>query len=477
MARLRLYTEVLPSDFKVAQAFSALADHPQTVFLDSSDASTARGRYSILATDPLSSLEPPGSWNALKTLWKPCPVVSEYPWPFRGGWIGYLAYEAYQYFIPKVPKRKTSYPVFYFPFYDTFIMTDHQTGKSYLASLGLDGLKGSSDKGRAEQKMAHLYERIRYMQQDKEIGATKLFPTITKQQYCDKVQKIKELIAAGDCYQVNYAQCFEGKTTASPASLYRRLRCFNPATHAAFLNCGSFQILSSSPESFLEIAGNQITTQPIKGTRPRNIDDKIDKRFRKELWSSKKDRAELLMITDLERNDLGRVCLPGSVTTKELTGLLQLPHLYHLYSVISGRLEPDKTVGDVLNACFPGGSITGAPKIRAMQIIRELEDHPREIYTGSIGSISIDGSVQMNIAIRTMTHEAGEIKIYAGGGIVTDSDPEQEYEECLVKLKGMQAALHATGPVTAKTFRQGLPHKGAARRKASPRHPSQIIAK
>lgn len=445
MRRLQLSIHKLPDNFVIEQAFLAIANRPSTIFLDSAMRG-ASGRYSLLVTDPLSEWIAPFKWEKLREVWQATPVESDCNWPFRGGWIGYIGYETYAHLTNKVPPRASHYPPFHFALYDTFLLADRQTHQSYLASLGLAGPKGDSDQGRAEQKMADLYEQIRRHPSNAHNGSLNpvskpIRPLVDRQQYRQHIRIIQDFIAAGDCYQVNYTQCFSGTTTDSPVTLYQRLRAINPAPYAAFLNYGSFQILSSSPESFLEISGDLIRTRPIKGTRPRGADTQSDQRYRNELHASEKDRAELLMITDLERNDLGRVCRAGSVATRELAGLLTLPHLYHLYSLVEGRLLHGMGAWDVLAACFPGGSITGAPKIRAMQIIHELESHPREVYTGAIGFISLHGDMQMNVAIRTMIYDSGEVKIYTGGGIVADSDPDAEYEECLVKMRGMQEAL------------------------------------
>lgn len=451
MRQLKLYTQALPADFSIEQAAAKIADRPFTIFLDSSDAQTAGGRYSFLATDPLKILDDSYDWQAIKTLLQPIPVDTHEDWPFRGGWMGYLPYEAYQYTTPKVPLRETIYPLMGLAFYDTFIVTNHEEKQSFLASLGLVDWDSHSNERKAQEKIDALHELIQptqTMRDDYRVGSRShdtihLSSLTTREQYYRDINRIQELIAAGDCYQVNYSQRFEGKTELSPYALYQNLRRVSPAPYAAFLKHGDFCVLSSSPESFLEIRGNRVRTRPIKGTRPRGTDEEEDQQLCEELRQSEKDRAELLMITDLERNDLGRVCVAGSVETQEQAGLLKLPQVHHLYSSVEGKLLPKKSAWDVLNACFPGGSITGAPKIRAMQIIRELEPHPREVYTGAIGFISVDGSLRMNVAIRTMIYRQGHVKIYTGGGIVADSDPEAEYEECLVKMSGMQEALQA----------------------------------
>lgn len=272
-------------------------------------------------------------------------------------------------------------------------------------------------------------------------GDTRLSSNFTKSQYLQAIKKVKDYIAAGDCYQVNLSQRFEASCEIGSWEIYKRLRQTSPAPYAAYLNFGKTQILSSSPESFLKFERRQVTTRPIKGTRPRGASEKEDERLKKELLGSEKDRAELLMITDLERNDLGRVCRPGTIHVPKLARLESYAQVHHLVSTIRGELAPGKTAIDCLEAAFPGGSITGTPKIRAMQIIRELENVPRRFYTGAIGYLDTDGQGEFNVAIRTATIQAGRVQFHTGGGIVADSDPETEYGETLTKAKGIMEAL------------------------------------
>jgi para-aminobenzoate synthetase component 1 len=264
---------------------------------------------------------------------------------------------------------------------------------------------------------------------------------LTREEYERAVGRILDYIAAGDVYQINFSQRFRARTAAEPAWLYHALRTANPAPFAAYLDCGTGQILSSSPERFLQIRGRRIQTRPIKGTRPRTGNEQADQKAARELMMSAKDQAELLMITDLERNDLGRVCEFGSVHVPELVTLESYATVLHLVSTVEGRLAGGVTAVDAIRACFPGGSITGAPKIRAMEIIDELEPSARGVYTGAIGYLGFNGVADFNIAIRTMLHRDGVVHFHAGGGIVADSEPALEYEETLHKARGMRQAL------------------------------------
>jgi len=267
---------------------------------------------------------------------------------------------------------------------------------------------------------------------------------MTYDQYIQKVERAKAYIAAGDIFEVNLSQRFVAQVDAPPEDIYRRLRAASPSSHAAFLPWPNLAVMSSSPELFLQLTDGHVVTRPIKGTRPRGHDDASDLINRRALESSEKDHAELTMIIDLLRNDLGRVCAYGSVLVREAVTIESLPHVFHQVATVEGMLQSQFTWLDLLRASFPGGSITGAPKIRAMQIINELEQSPRGVYCGAIGLIGLDGNLSLNIAIRTMVQQGNTVRFDAGGAIVADSDPHQEYEEIMAKVKGMMQALNCT---------------------------------
>ncbi|MBI5685839.1 MAG: aminodeoxychorismate synthase component I [Verrucomicrobia bacterium] len=282
-------------------------------------------------------------------------------------------------------------------------------------------------------------------------GAPALESNLTREEYEHAIRRILDYIAAGDVYQINFSQRFRARTVAGPEMLYHALRTANPAPFAAYLDCGVGQVLSSSPERFLQIRGRSIQTRPIKGTRPRTGNEQADQKAARELMMSAKDQAELLMITDLERNDLGRVCEFGSVHVPELVTLESYATVLHLVSTVEGRLADGVTAVDAIRACFPGGSITGAPKIRAMEIIDELEPSARGVYTGAIGYLGFNGVADFNIAIRTMVYQDGAVHFHAGGGIVADSEPALEYEETLHKARGMVQALARAEAMAAES--------------------------
>ncbi|MBV6498620.1 MAG: Isochorismate synthase MenF [Prosthecobacter sp.] len=268
-------------------------------------------------------------------------------------------------------------------------------------------------------------------------------PLVTREEYAAAVRRAQEYIAAGDIYQVNLSHPWfaDWPEQARALELYQRLRKVSPAPHAAFVELGDSTVLSASPELFLKMDGPVITTRPIKGTRPRFPGDpERDAASARELPLCEKERAELLMITDLERNDLGQVCEFGSVQTPDLWRVEGFAQVYHLVSTVTGRLKPGISHAAAFRACFPGGSISGAPKRRALEVIAELEGHPRGLYTGAIGFFGFDGSSQWNIAIRTAVKQGRQISFHAGSGIVADSIPEREWEETLHKASGLLTA-------------------------------------
>jgi para-aminobenzoate synthetase component 1 len=266
--------------------------------------------------------------------------------------------------------------------------------------------------------------------------------SFTRESYLKAVERVREYIFAGDIFQANLSQRFEAPLSEPAWSLYRRLRERNPAPFAAFLDFPGVAVLSASPERFLRVdAGGSVETRPIKGTRPRGVGPEHDAALGQALAESPKDRAENLMIVDLMRNDLSRVCAPGSVRVAELFALEQYATVHHLVSTVVGQLAPGADALDLLRAAFPGGSITGAPKLRAMEIIAELEPSRRGVYCGSIGYWSVTGELDTSIAIRTAVARNGRVYFNAGGGVVADSDPADEYQETLDKARGLIDAL------------------------------------
>jgi len=276
-----------------------------------------------------------------------------------------------------------------------------------------------------------------------DVSLGRLQSNFTPAQYRRAVRRAIDYIEAGDIFQVNLSQRFEGRLTVAPFELYRRLRAVNPASFAAYLAGRGWAVVSSSPERFLRLRDGHVETCPIKGTRPRASEPEADARLRQELLASAKDNAELTMIVDLERNDLGRVCDYGSVRVSEPRVLERHPTVHHLVATVEGQLAPGRDLIDLLRASFPGGSITGAPKVRAMEIIDELEPTARSLYTGALGYIGYDGCMDLSIVIRTFLVAGERFYFQVGGGIVADSQPEAEYQETLDKGRALVAAVSA----------------------------------
>ncbi len=267
----------------------------------------------------------------------------------------------------------------------------------------------------------------------------------TRDEYLLAVERVRQYILAGDIFQANLSQRFEAPWPDHPFDFYRRLNAVNPAPFAAYFQGDGFAVASASPERFLSVdVAGKVETRPIKGTRRRGETPAEDRRLAEELLASEKDRAENVMIVDLLRNDLSKVCQPGSVEVPALCALQSHPTVHHLESIVTGRLEEGRTAADLLRAAFPGGSITGAPKVRAMEILAELEPVARGVYCGAIGWLSVTGAMDTSIAIRTVTLQDGQACFHAGGGIVADSDPALEYQETLDKAGGIRRAFAAS---------------------------------
>jgi para-aminobenzoate synthetase component 1 len=353
--------------------------------------------------------------------------------------------------IEKIPARVTDdldIPDAVLCFYGSLIIADHQKKELYAAASGLPRTEKALQEKKALQDLEVLIgfaDADRFFNEQDGMSRDNEFCSIdsnfTRNDYTAGVNRVKAYIGSGDVYQVNLSQRFICDLKRSPFDVYESLSTVSPAPYSCFFNCDDFHILSSSPEAFLKMNKSSVETRPIKGTRPRGKAEADDLKMKEELLQSIKDRAELLMITDLERNDLGRVCKYGSIHPKTLFELETFSNVFHLVSTIRGELKDDHSHVDCLRACFPGGSITGAPKIRAMEIIEELESCRRKIYTGSIGYFGFNKKSDFNIAIRTILHKKGRYYFSVGGGIVADSDPEMEYEETLHKAKGMMEAL------------------------------------
>jgi para-aminobenzoate synthetase component I len=428
-----------PDPFGTCVRFSGL---PYLLFLDSS-AHGALGRYSFLAADPLTVAHTPEAARDMLRAHCAQPLAG-LP-PFQGGIAGYIGYdggaELERVARPRTDRLTPHIPDVALAHYDWVIAWDHRDEKAWLI------VGGTGVNTPAPTRVAWVQERLHgpaaAIRDQPAPTAALPRSSFTRDEYERAVSRIREYIAAGDVYQVNLAQRFHAPFAGSPLALYRRLRARNPAPFGAYLEFADAQIASISPERFLRLDATTRTAQarPIKGTRPRGTTPAQDSALAHELSASEKDRAENVMIVDLLRNDLGKVCRPGSVRAPTLFALESHPTVHHLVSTVTGELADGADAFDLLRAAFPGGSVTGAPKIRAMQIIAELERAPRGVYCGAIGYVSATGAMDFNIPIRTIVLQGGTATFHAGAGIVWDSEPAAEYQETLAKARTMIEAL------------------------------------
>jgi para-aminobenzoate synthetase component 1 len=419
-----------------AELFPAFAARPGCAFLDTALPSAA-ARHSILACEP--SLVLRGGPEILPRLRAELAARAVAPipgLPFVGGAIGYLGYE-YGASLDRVPSSAPDdlgLPDLAFAFYDVALVHDHAANVTTLVAPDADALSSLREFVTSPLPAPGSPPPAPYT-----VGP--LTPDLSPAAYADAIARIRAYIAAGDTYQVNFTHRFTAPFSGSAAALHARLRALSPAPHAAYLDFGDFQLVSSTPERLLRVSGRALETRPIKGTVARLADPAADAAQRAALLASAKDHAELLMILDLARNDLGRVASPGTVHVAARHDLETYATVHHLVATVRAELAPGLDRFDALRALHPGGSITGAPKIRAMQIIAELEPARRHAYTGALGYLGYDGDADLAIAIRTITCARGRASYHVGGGITWDSDPAAEYEETLHKGRAMHAAL------------------------------------
>jgi para-aminobenzoate synthetase component 1 len=445
------------------EAYAALAHLPFPALLESARVDGRLGRFSYLAADPFHLLTSKDGritcdgrtftgdpFAALQRLVRayPLEVRPDLP-PFQGGAIGYLGYDLCHH-LERLPYPGTddmAFPDLALGFYDVVVAFDHASHRTFLLSSGhpetTPHARMARQRARLEQ-FQRLLEGASALPDDPPRPAeVPVLSNFTRPAYEAAVARVVEYILAGDIFQANISQRFRAELPegVDALSLYRRLHRRNPAPFAALFDYGDLAIVSASPERFLSLHGGLVETRPIKGTRPRGTTPEEDARLATELLASEKDRAENVMIVDLLRNDLSRVCRDHSVLTPEICVLESYATVHHLVSTVTGRLQPDVDSVDLLRATFPGGSITGAPKFRAMEIIAELEPTRRGPYCGAIGWLGFDGSMDTSITIRTYCLKGRTVTFHAGGGVTADSDPAAEYEETLAKARALVAAL------------------------------------
>jgi len=448
-----LLTYSLDYEANSQRLMSRLAELDRPVFLDSGPVRGEARRFDILAAEPRAWLQVAAGkcscsdadidinqldiFNKIRLLRDKHLSKSDHPlptnpaYPFQGGLLGYLGYPQLQ------GRAQFKFEDVYVGVYPWAVIVDHASARTTLVlqpscnetlALRLVGLLSTNNSHSANT--------------DAQFRLTSNFQRqLTRTEYDNAFIAIKGFIRAGDCYQVNLTQRVTATFDGDPCAAYLRLRAASPAPFSAFIAWPEGAILSVSPERFVKLTGRQVLTQPIKGTRRRDSDPIVDADLARELQSSEKDQAENLMIVDLLRNDLGRVCKTGSIKANQLFTLHSFSNVHHLISSIEAQLASNRDGLDLLEACFPGGSITGAPKLRAMEIIQELEQSPRRVYCGAAFYLSADGNMDSSITIRTLLWEAGALHCWAGGGIVDDSESDAEYAECFDKINSIISSL------------------------------------
>ncbi len=446
--------EELPYRSDSTALFEGLADRPWAVFLDSGRPFIQQGRYDILAADPETVLVTYGGVTEIRNRQgtersqeDPFALAARFlepasvgELPFAGGAMGYFAYDLARRLetLPAIAHNAEDIPDMALGLYDWAVVNDHLRRRTYLVGQGRDPLTR-----KRWGKLTRFFTDPPQRDPPKPFRVIgEVLSNLDPGGYAERFQRAQRYIHQGDCYQVNLAQRFAAPATGDAWTAYRALRHLSPTPFAAYLHIPGVQVLSASPERFLQLANERVETRPIKGTRPRSSDPKRDKHLAAELAASPKDHAENVMIVDLLRNDLSKTC--SEIRVPELFAVESYATVHHLVSTVTGRLRPGCTAPDVLRGCFPGGSITGAPKVRAMEIIEELEPYRRGIYCGAIGYIGYNGTMDTNIAIRTLVYSGGSLRFWAGGGIVADSERQAEYQETFDKAKAMLSLIRAS---------------------------------
>ncbi len=439
--------QAVPYHRDTARLFEAINDGPWAVFLDSGRPGSTGGRFDILAAQPMTTLVTRGTSTRITTkelsresaedpfrLLRDalCPITALDPTlPFNGGAIGYFGYDLAWRLerLPVITADDIGMPDMAVGIYDWALVVDHQEQQSWLVGQGRDPA--------THTRWPELIDTFSSPPEPRSgrrfILRGAVSSNLTEEQYRDAFSRIKRYIHDGDCYQVNFAQRFTAPVSGDPWTAYKALRSENPVPYGAYLHLAEGEVLSCSPERFLRVKEGLVETKPIKGTRPRGKGMDEDRRLLEELRLSAKDRAENLMIVDLLRNDLGKSCETGSIEVPRLFEVESFATVHHLVSTVTGRLAEGKDAVSLLRGCFPGGSITGTPKLRAMEIIEELEPSRRGVYCGAIGYMGFNGAMDTNIAIRTLVHRNDTLFFSAGGGIVADSEMESEYQETFDK--------------------------------------------
>ena len=449
--RVAVFKEFLADRETPVAALSRLGDDEEAFLLESVAGGETRGRYSYLGIEPSGRVEGDDALERLRELFaaKRYAPAPELP-PLQGGAVGYVSYDAVSVFEPSVGlRREEGTPSMSFLLCDTMLVFDNvrDTVTVVVVTDVGGGVPASDAYAAAREKIDGVYERllsaesigrlVSRMRPRPRASVEEFKSEMTRDEFAAIVAKCKEAIRAGEVIQIVPSQKFTARTDITPLALYRALRTVNPSPYNFFMRIGAKTLIGSSPEELVKLAGRKASTAPIAGTRPRGATPAADAALERELKADEKENAEHVMLVDLGRNDLGRVCEPGSVVVGDLARVERYSHVMHLVSRISGTLEAGRDAFDLLRAAFPAGTLTGAPKVRAMQLIAELEKSPRGVYGGAAGYFSLTGDMDVAIVIRTMVLEGGVLTMRAGAGIVADSDPMREYDETVNKAKAV----------------------------------------
>ena len=456
-ARTPVFREFLADRETPVSVLTRVSDEESVFLLESVTGGENCGRYSFLGIDPYATYSEHGKYNPMKELrprilgrrFSPAPELPA----LQGGAIGYLSYDVVRTFVPRVGlKREEGTPTAEFLLTDTILVFDHVRQTVIISYVTGPEMGETVEEAyrRAQERIGDIY---RFMLTAESIAhyverrgekvqhhVTPFVSEMTQQEFTDMVLKCKEAIRAGEVIQIVPSQKFTAETDIPALALYRALRMVNPSPYNFFLKIGKRVLIGSSPEELVKLRGRQASTAPIAGTRPRGGTPEVDRLLEAELKADEKERAEHVMLVDLGRNDLGRVCRTGSVRVEDFAHVERYSHVMHLVSGVTGELEPGRDAFDLLEATFPAGTLTGAPKVRAMELLAGLEKSPRGIYGGAAGFFSYTGDMNFAIVIRTMFLEGTRLTMRAGAGIVADSDPVKEYQETVNKSKAIFAA-------------------------------------
>jgi len=449
---MKLIIEKIQTKLDGFDIYSLFKEDLTTILLDSARDPETLGRYSFIGVNCFLTFKSKNgrcykgeeeyvgdTFEELNKILKEYPIENNTDLPFVAGGIGYFAYDLAREVeeLPSIANEDIDIPHCYYNFYDNIIILDNLEKSAYISALGI--LKSQKDS--IEDIKRHIGKGNKVVYEKVGSITNKFTSGFEKSHYMDTISKVRAYIRSGDIYITNLTQRFSCTISKSAYEIYRDLRHINPSPFAALMNFKDFNIICSSPERFLSIRDRRVETRPIKGTMPRGIDACEDLKNKNILINSEKDKAELLMVVDLERNDLSKVCKPNSVKVTELFKLEEYSTVFHLVSTVVGELKEAVSPLECIKACYPGGSITGTPKIRSMEIIEELEPVRRNIYTGALGYLGFEGNIDLNIIIRTILIKDNKAYFGVGGGITWDSKEEFEYDETLDKAKALMRVL------------------------------------